>query len=40
MLSLDNIFPVRKLLKGFYKIVPKIQPNLLGSTNSNFGKYL
>ena len=27
------------MLKGFYKLVPKIQPSLLGSTNSNFGEY-
>ena len=26
-------------LKGFYKLVFKIQPSLLGSTNSNFGEY-
>jgi len=28
-----------KVAKEFYKFVPKIQPSLLGSTNSNFGKY-
>ena len=39
MLFLDNICPIRKLLKGFYKLVPKIQPSLLDSTNSNFGEY-
>ena len=39
MLSLDNICPIRKLLKSFYKLIPRIQLTLLGSTNSNFGEY-
>ena len=30
---------IRKLLKGFYKLVCRIQPSLLGSTNSNFEEY-
>jgi len=39
MLSLDNISPHSQVAKGFYKLVPRIQPNLLGSTNSNFEEY-
>ena len=27
------------MLKGFFNLVPKIKPSLLGSTNSNFGEY-
>ena len=26
------------MLKGYYKFVPRIQPSLLGFTNSNFGE--
>ena len=28
----------QELLKGYYKFFSRIQPNLLGSTNSNFGE--
>ena len=38
MLSLDNIYPPLELLKSYYKFVSKVQPSILGSTNSKFGK--
>ena len=38
---LQTIFaPIQELLKGYHKFVPRILPNLLGSTNSNFGENL
>ena len=32
--------PTQQLLKGYYKFIFWIQPSLLGSKNSNFGKVL
>ena len=37
MLSLDNICPYTRVDKWYYKFIPKIQPNLLRSKNSNLG---
>ena len=38
MLSLDNNC-LHTQVANFYKLVPRIQPSLLSSTNSNFGEY-
>ena len=38
MIPLDNICTHTRVDKRYYKFIPKIQPSLLRSKNSNFGK--